>query len=124
MADVNIFTQDGEEFVADLITGIETVPAHYYIGWGTGATEAAKADSAIETESGDESRGEATLSQPSADIAQFYALMTCTSNPKTIKNAGVLTALADGVLALHSSFTGIVLAVGDKIDFTFTLELT
>ncbi|MFQ5500445.1 MAG: hypothetical protein ACE5FH_12320 [Candidatus Zixiibacteriota bacterium] len=64
-----------------------------------------------------------TDSQPLADKNQWLATMTA-DGAKTITNAGIFTASTGGILILHSDFTGISLALGDKIEFTFTLEQT
>lgn len=119
MAD--IYTQAGEEIVADILDSTVAQPT-WYIGWGTGAGTAAKGDTVLFTEA-TEARVAATQSQPSADINQFLATLTA-DGAKTITNAGVLSASSGGTLLLHSDFTGVVLALGDKIEFTFTLEQT
>jgi len=77
MAD--IFTQDGEELVADYV---EAGPTNWYIGWGTGAGTAQKSDSVLFTEAS-ETREIATESQPAADQNRFVATMTA-DGAKTI----------------------------------------
>jgi len=116
-----IFTDAGEGFIADLVDGGSSKPANYYIGWGTGSTPAAKGDAVIEGESPHESRASATLSQPSADTNRFVGTIQCATSGKTIANAGVLTASANGALVIHGDFTGIALNVGDSIQFTYEL---
>ena len=117
MAD--IFTQAGEEFLADLVDGTSSAPANYYIGWGTGAGTAAKGDTTLFTEAS-ESRVTATESQPSADQNRFVGTITA-DGTKTITNAGVLTASTSGTLMFKSDFTGIALNASDAIEFTFTV---
>lgn len=117
----NIFTQAGEELVVDILDSTVAQPT-WYIGWGTGADTADKTDTTLSTEAS-EARVAATMSQPSADINQFLATLTA-DGAKTITNAGVLSASTGGTLLLFSDFTGVVLALGDKIEFTFTLEQT
>lgn len=116
----NIFTQAGEEFLTDLVDGTVTAPANWYIGWGTGAGTAAKGDTTLFTESA-ESRVIATESQPTTDTNRLLALMTASAG-RTITNAGVLSASTGGTLFIHSDFTGVVLATGDKIEFTFEIN--
>lgn len=116
MAD--IYTQVGEEFVIDELDAF----GNYYIGWGTGAGTAAKGDTTLSTEAS-EARVVSADTQPSADILQWVATITANAG-KTITNAGVFNAATSGVLILHSDFTGVVLASGDKIEFTFSLEQT
>ena len=117
MAD--IFTQKGEELVADYVVGTASAPTNWYIGWGTGAGTAAKGDTTLFTEAS-ESREIATESQPAADQNRFVATLTA-DGVKTITNAGVLDASTSGNLLLKSDFTGIVLAASDTIQFTFTI---
>jgi len=115
MADV--FTQVGEELVADIIDGTTGVPANWYGHWGTGAGAAAKGDTALTTP-GSESRVAATMSQPSADINRFVFTITADAG-KTITESGVFSASTGGILLFRSDFTGVVLGSGDKIEFTY-----
>ena len=117
MADV--FTQIGEEFATDWVDGTDVVPSNWYIAWGTGAGTAAKGDTALSTEAS-ESRGVASMTQPTTDANKYTATMTA-DGAKTITNAGVLSEAVAGILWVHSDFTGIALDPGDKIEFNFTL---
>lgn len=116
----NIFTQAGEDLVTDILDGTVSVPANWYIGWGTGAGTASKASTTLSTEAS-EARVVATKSQPTSDTNRFVGTLTA-AGTKTITNAGVLSALTVGSLLLHSDFTGLPLAAGDKIEFTFDLN--
>ena len=115
----NIFTQAGEELVADILDSTVAVPANWYVAWGTGAGTAAKGDTALFTDAA-EARVAAATSQPSADVNQFVGTITSASG-QTITNAGVLSASTSGTLLLHSDFGGIALGIGDSIQFTFQL---
>lgn len=120
-----IYTTAGEGKVVDIIDGTATSPVdlgtgNSFIGWGTGTTTAAKGDTALETESA-ESRVAATVTQASASVNQWLALITSASS-QTISEAGLLDASTGGTLIVHGDFTGIVLSNGDKIEFTITLE--
>ncbi len=119
MADV--YTQAGEELVVDILDGT-VAPPTYHVGWGTGADTADKSDTTLSTESA-ETRVVTAQTQPSADINQFKGTITASAG-RTITNAGILSLITGGVLLLFSDFTGVVLASGDKIEFTFTLEQT
>jgi len=61
-----------------------------------------------------------TASQPAVDQNQWVATITSASG-QTITNGGLLSASSGGTLLIHGDFTGIVLANGDKIEFTITL---
>ena len=120
-----IYTQAGEEKVVDLIDGVSAVhldATNAKVGWGTGAGTAAKADTTLFTEAS-EARVAAAISQPTADKNRWIATLTADA-AKTITNAGLLDAASAGNLIVHGDFTGIALALGDKIEFTITLEQT
>ena len=115
----------GEEKVVDLIDGVSAVhldATNAKIGWGTGAGTAAKADTALFVEA-TEARVAAVVTQPVADKNQWVGTLTADA-AKTITNAGLLDALTLGNLVIHGDFTGIALALGDKIEFTISLEQT
>ena len=117
MAD--IFTDVGETLVADLVDGTASAPANWYVGWGTGAGTAAKADSALFTEAA-ETRLAATESQPAGNQNRFVQTLVSLGT-QTITNAGVLDAVTAGNLLLHSDFAGVALVVDNSIAFTFTI---
>jgi hypothetical protein len=116
MAD--IYTDAGEAKTADLIDGTVAAPT-WTAAWGTGAGTAAKGDTTLFTEAA-EARGNTTNTQPIANQNQFVATVTSLS-AQTITNAGVFDAASAGTMLLKSDFTGIALAVGDSIAFTFQL---
>ena len=115
MADV--FTQAGEELMADDFEAART----YYVGWGTGAGTAAKGDTDLFTPAG-EARVAAVMTQPSADQNQGVATITA-AGPKTITNAGLFSAASGPTLIIHGDHAGIVLGIaGDKIEYTILNE--
>lgn len=116
-----VLTQAGEEWLVDKID--ESVQTKGdFIGSGTGAGTAAKADTTLFTEVS-EARVTATLSQPAVDKIRWLGTQTYTG-AKTITNAGNLTASTAGSLVVHGDFAGIVVATNDKIEFTIDLEIT
>lgn len=120
-----IYTQAGEEAVVDLIDGVSALhldTTNAKIGWGTGAGTAAKGDTVLFTEAS-EARVVPTVTQPAVDKNQWVGTITADAG-KTITNAGLFDAVAAGNLIIHGDFTGIVLASGDKIEFTISLEQT
>ena len=117
-----VLTQVGEEWIIDKLD--ETVQTTGdYLAWGTGVGTAAKADIALFTEAS-EARVIATRTQPLTDKIRWVGTITCAGAGKTITNAGNFTASTAGTLIIHGDFTGIVLAVGDKIEFSVDLEVT
>ena len=116
-----VLTQAGEEWIVDKLD--ETVQTTGdYIGWGTGTGTAAKADTALFTEA-TEARITGVRSQPVADKIRWVGTLTADA-AKTITNAGNFTAATAGTLIVHGDFTGVVLAIGDKIEFTIDIEIT
>ena len=116
MAD--IYTDAGEDKTADLIDGTAAVPT-WRAAWGTGAGTAAKGDTTLFTEAS-EARATTVNTQPVSNQNQFVATITA-DGAKTITNAGVFDAATTGNMLVKSDFTGIGLALGDKIEFTFQL---
>jgi len=61
------------------------------------------------------------LSQPSSNVNRMVAEIIAAGAGKTITNAGVFDALTAGNLMQKTDFAGIVLGIGDSIEFTFDL---
>ncbi|MHC4635112.1 MAG: hypothetical protein ACYSYU_07905 [Planctomycetota bacterium] len=120
-----VYTDAGEAGVVDLIDGTSATVlsnSNAKIAWGSGGGTAAKGDTTLFTEES-EARVVPTVSQPSADINQWVGTLTA-DGAKTITNAGLFDAAAAGTLYVKGDFTGIVLALNDKIEFTISLEQT
>ncbi len=116
-----ILTEAGEELVCDLIRGTGTAPS--FVGWGTGAGTAAKRDTTLFTESAESRVSGTQTTEGSGATAKYQVVSTITSaGGQTITNAGNFDASSSGNLHIHGDFTGIVLATGDKIEFTITLD--
>ena len=120
-----IYTSAGEAKVVDLIDGTSAVhldAATAKIGWGTGAGTHVKGSTTLFVEAS-EARVVPTVTQPLADKNQWVGTLTADAG-KTITNAGLFDAATAGNLIVKGDFTGIVLATGDKIEFTISLEQT
>lgn len=117
-----VLTNDGEQWAADRMSGAVATTGQY-IGWGTGAGTAAKADTTLFTEAS-EARVAGTVSTNGTGAAAKYQVVgTLTANAaKTITNAGNFTATTAGTLIVHGDFTGIALALNDSIQFTITID--
>ncbi len=116
----SIYTSAGEAYDTDVFDGTVSIASTFYVGWGTGAGTAAKGDTTLFTEAA-EARVAATMSQPAADTTRAVATITSAS-AQTITNGGLLTALSGGTLYIHGDHTGIVLANGDRIEYTIDLQ--
>jgi len=98
------------------------------IGWGTGAGTAAAADTTLFTEAlvtlaaGTTDHTVGTSSQVTTtttnDCYQVVGTRTATG-AGTVTNAGLWDAASGGTLFMKGDFTGIGLASGDSIQFTF-----
>jgi len=97
-----------------------------YIGWGTGAGTAGVTDTTLFTEVTAE-RGASTqtivTTTVTNDTLQNIATLTSVSGA-TITNAGLFDASSTGNLWMKGDFTGVVLAAGDKIQFTLKIKQT
>ena len=116
-----VVTDVGEQWIVDKLDESVATKAQF-VAWGTGAGTADDADIALFTEA-TEARVTGTESQPAADTYRVVATITA-DGIKTITNAGTFTASSGVTLVVHGDFTGIVLASGDKIEFTVDLEIT
>ena len=120
-----VYCDSGEAVVVDLIDGTSAVhldATNAKVAWGTGAGTAAKADTTLFTEAS-EARVVPTVSQPTADTNRWVGTITA-DGAKTITNAGLFNSAAGATLIVKGDFTGIVLALGDKIEFTVSLQQT
>lgn len=119
-----LVTNAGEEYVVDKLldkTGsITTRPE--YIAWGTGAAPT-ETSTTLTTESA-EARVLATCTKTgSGDTAKYQAVGTMTaSGSRTITEVGLLTASTVGTLVVASDHTSTVLASGEGIQYTITID--
>lgn len=120
-----VFTTAGKAIIPDLIDGTSSVhldTTNAKIAWGTGAGTAGVGDTTLFTEA-TEARVVPAVSQPSADTNRWIGTITA-DGAKTITNAGLFNSASGATLFVKGDFTGIVLATGDKIELTFTLQQT
>lgn len=122
-----VVVDGGLDIVTNRLKGSGTEPLN--IGWGTGAGTAAQADTTLFTEklvnlstsagtdhtAGTSSRVTTTTTN---DTYQVTGTRTATG-AGTVTNAGLFDAASGGNLFLKGDFTGIGLASGDSIAFTF-----
>jgi len=122
-----VITNGGEEWVVDKLKETVQTEANY-VGWGTGAGTAAKADTdlftPVNTDPGNVLRLAGTTSKQGTGASAKYrnvATLQAVSGI-TVTNAGSWTAVSGGTLVVHGDFTGVVLATGDQIVFTIELD--
>ncbi len=117
-----VLTNLGEQFVCDKLGDvIATSPE--FCGWGTGGGTAAKGDTTLFTEAAEARVSGAETVQGTGASAVYQNIATITSaSGQTITNAGLFDLSTAGILIIKGDFVGIVLANGDKIEFTITLD--
>ena len=113
----------GKAIVTNRIKGSGTEPLN--IAWGTGAGTTAAADTTLFTETGTRVAGTSTqqTTTTASDTYQVVGTQTA-SGSLTITNAGLFDASTAGNLFVKGDFTGIVLASGDSIQFTFKTQFS
>lgn len=115
-----VFTDVGENKVADIFDGSTTAPSGgYWIGWGTSTQAGAKGDTALVAE-GSEARVQATMSQPSANVNRAVATLTAASSC-VIGEAGLFSSSSAGTCIIRGEFNGVALNANDAIQFTIDL---
>jgi len=125
-------TNTGTGVVIDWSDGTISSPHTEYIGWGTSATTAAKADTDLGT-AASEARVSGTRSQVTVtntgDAFQWTGTITA-SGAKTIKEVALFTSAgtgsppSGGTCILHANHTDATMgASGDKVDYTITLQV-
>ena len=126
----SVLTNLGEEWVVDKLvatSGTYSTEVGNFVGWGTGAGTANKTDTTLFTESNDpvssaRTTGAVTKTGSGATAKwQCVATVPSTSS-QTITNAGTFKAGGAVAMFIKGDFTGIPLASGDSIQFTFTLD--
>jgi hypothetical protein len=116
----------GLDIVTNRIKGAGTEPLN--IGWGTGAGTTTRTDTTLFTEAlvtlaaGGTDHTAGTSSRQTTTTANDTYRVTGTrtaTGAGTVTNAGLFDAASGGNLFLKGDFTGIGLASGDSIAFTF-----
>jgi hypothetical protein len=117
-----VLTNAGEEFVVDKLTEtVQTKPE--YIGWGTGAGTAAKADTDLFTPAAETRVLSTTSKVGTGSTAKYQAVGTLTSlSGQTITNAALFTASTSGTCVIKGDHTGVALLTNDQIQYTFTAD--
>lgn len=120
------FTNAGAAIVTNRISQSGTAPKN--IGWGTGTTTAAVAQTALVTEAAPTTAGGRTVGTESRvtttqtnDTYRVTGTVTAVST-LTIAEAGLFDATSAGNMLMRGDFTGVAVVSGDSIAFTFDLK--
>ncbi len=120
-----VYTNAGKAITTNRLKGSGTEPN--YVAWGTGAGTAGVTDTTLFSEAS-ESRVAGTSTQQQTTVAndtyQVVGTLTCAGAGKTITNAGLFDAATVGNLLMKGDFTGVVLNVGESIQFTMQLAFS
>lgn len=124
----NVFTNAGAAIVTNRMIQGGTAPKN--IGWGTGTTAAAVADTALGTEVAPTTAGGRTVGTESRTTVtntndNYQVAGTVTQNqagPVAITEAGLFDAVSTGNLLIHAVFAAVNTSSGDSIGFTFGLK--
>jgi hypothetical protein len=126
MAYYTVLTTVGKAWIVDKLDDTVATVGDW-VGWGTGAAEAAVGDTVLSSEDSAGSppyaRIQGAKSQPAADTKRVVATIV-SNGAKTITNAGLFTADTSGTLIVHGNFAGITLALNDQIQFTIDIQIT
>jgi|SRR5919109_3003928 hypothetical protein len=124
-----VLTELGEQWAAECMAQTNANDAHF-IGWGTGAGTAAKANTDLFTPA-TEARVAGTVSVTgSGATAKYQVVGTLTADgAKTITNAGNWVGAGSGSppsgggpLVVKGDHGGIALAENDRIEYTITID--
>ena len=122
MAKTIALTDAGRGILTNRILGAGTEPK--YVGWGTGAGAAARANTALAAEAS-EARTAGTSSRQQTTVAndtyQVVGKITSAGAPKTITEAALFDASAAGNMAVRVAHDPDVLDIGESIEYTFRL---
>lgn len=122
----------GLAIVTDALVGGSLAAVPKYIGWGTAAGTTTTTDTTLFTEklvdlstSAGTDHTTGTESQQTTSTTSDTYRVTGTrtaTGAGTVTNAGVFDAASGGTLFLKGDFTGVGLASGDGISFTFNAQ--
>lgn len=123
MAVGTVFTNQGEDWACRCMAQTDTDDARY-VGWGTGTTTPAKADTNLQTPAA-EARVAGTVSVTGAGAAAKYqnvATLTSASS-QTIQEVGNFeTSGAGADIVIHCVHAPKALEINDQIIYTITLD--
>lgn len=114
-----VVTNAGRAIVTNLLSGLGgTVPK--YLGWGSGTSAAAAADTALGSEYG-EARTTATVSRVTTSVANDTMRISGTitaGGTRTVTEVGVFDAASSGNMAIRGVHAAVGLSSGEGIAYT------
>lgn len=122
MAAAAFVVNGGVSIIAARMRGTGTEPT--FVGWGTGATTAAKADTGLQTASAESRTNGTTTSQTTTntnDTWQNVATITSLS-AQTIQEVAAFDASTAGTCFVHATHGAQTLAISDAIQYTVKVQ--
>ena len=119
-----VLTNVGEDWASQRMagSGADSALSGQYVGWGTGAGTAAKADTSLFTENGSRVAGTVSVSGTGSS-AKYQVVATLTAGGVlAITNAGNFTASTAGTLIVHGDHATVNLGSGDAIAYTIQID--
>lgn len=120
-----VVTNAGLAIITNRVKGGGTEPN--WIDWGTDATAAAATDTALGVPGG-EARVSGTSTQETTSVTndtyRVVGTMTESGAGATIAEAGLFDANTAGNMLVSADFTGVALANGESIQFTFNVQFS
>ena len=122
-----VFTIPGAALVTNRMIQAGTAPKN--IGWGTNATAATTADTALGTEAAPTTSGGRTVGTESRTTVtnandNYQVAGTVTAGGSlTITEGGIFDNVTAGNMLIHTVFTGVAVVINDSIAFTYGLKL-
>lgn len=118
----SVLTNLGEQWACDRMSGVSALSGAF-IGWGTGAGTAAKADTTLFTEAAEARVSGTVTTNGTGATAKYQVTGTLVSaSAQSITNAANFTASTAGVMIVKGDFASTALAIGESITFTITLD--
>lgn len=119
-----VLTNSGEEWACQRMAGLgaDSAKNGQYVGWGTGAGTAAKADSTLFTETGSRVSGTVSVSGTGAS-AKYQVVATLTAGGTlAITNAGNFPDSTSSYPIVKGDHATVNLNSGDSIQYTIQLD--
>ena len=118
----NVITDVGRAYVIDMLNLASRPTIATFIGIGTGATAAAAADTALQTEVGTRQNG-SPGTQPTAYTDRIIVTFAAANGTGNITEAGRFDAVTTGLLVARTVFTAINKTASDSLQITYDLTV-
>jgi len=119
-----VLTNGGEDWAVQRMVGAGALSSlsGQFVGWGTGAGTAAKADTTLFTEAGSRATGAVSVAGSGA-AAKYTVVATLTATGAiAVTNAGNWTASTVGTLIIHGDHGTVNLSLNDSIIYTLEID--